>query len=347
MWSLLTFAAVVAPTMGQAAGGGVAPAALILNPVRECTNYYYPPTAALVKTYPSIWQTANLSGTGIPATDKAIFTQMNSSIPKIAPRGTRDGNFTGVVYSDTDPDCWWSWSTCTYYDYLETMNQKATLFYIGSNVLDWPLEAQRGLADGHELCAHTWSHPYMTALTNEEVFSELYYSKKAILEVTGVTVQCWRPPYGDVDDRVRWIAQALGMRTVMWAEDTSDWKVSTLGVPAVEQNYENILTKSKNGTFANYSPIVLTHELNNLTMELDVMFLPKIQATFNHVMPMGVCMNVTEPYVEQGGKYVYPNAAQWAAGTRTINIQAPTAASSNEAVNIAYKSGTTLNVLST
>jgi hypothetical protein len=43
----------------------------------------------------------------------------------------------------------------------------------------------------------------MTALTNEQAFAELYYSKKAIHGVLGITVQCWRPPYGDVDDRIR------------------------------------------------------------------------------------------------------------------------------------------------
>ena len=31
------------------------------------------------------------------------------------------------------------------------------MFYIGSNVADWPLEAQRGLADGHEICARKCS----------------------------------------------------------------------------------------------------------------------------------------------------------------------------------------------
>jgi len=31
-------------------------------------------------------------------------------------------------------------------------------FYIGSNVIDWPLQAMRGLADGHQICVHTWSH---------------------------------------------------------------------------------------------------------------------------------------------------------------------------------------------
>jgi hypothetical protein len=40
------------------------------------------------------------------------------------------------------------------------------MFYIGSNVLDWPLEAQRALADGHEICAREcfpfwhWFHPW-------------------------------------------------------------------------------------------------------------------------------------------------------------------------------------------
>ena len=37
----------------------------------------------------------------------------------------------------------------------------------------------------------------MTALTDEQVFAELYYSKKAIYDVLGITVECWRPPSGD------------------------------------------------------------------------------------------------------------------------------------------------------
>ena len=31
------------------------------------------------------------------------------------------------------------------------------MLYIGSNVMDWPLEAQRGLADGHEICVREYS----------------------------------------------------------------------------------------------------------------------------------------------------------------------------------------------
>ena len=54
---------------------------------------------------------------------------------------------------DDGPNC----THNAFYDYLASQNQKATLYYIGSNVLDWPLEAQRAIADGHEICARELS----------------------------------------------------------------------------------------------------------------------------------------------------------------------------------------------
>ena len=50
---------------------------------------------------------------------------------------------------DDGPNC----THNEFYDYLSSQNQKATMFYIGSNVMDWPLQAQRAIADGHEICA--------------------------------------------------------------------------------------------------------------------------------------------------------------------------------------------------
>ena len=146
--------------------------------------------AAIVKNYPPNWGTASVSFTGALTADKAVFTKMKSSIPNIAPRGTRDGDFSGVKYDDSkDPDCWWTDTNCVkpklaglpnditscpeahtwgltlddgpscshnaYYDYLKSVDQKATMFFIGSNVINYPLEAQRALGDGHEICLHS------------------------------------------------------------------------------------------------------------------------------------------------------------------------------------------------
>ncbi|GAA5897637.1 chitin deacetylase [Sporobolomyces salmoneus] len=349
-----------------------ASAAQITNPAQECLPYSYPPVAALQaqKVFPPIWQIANLS----TATSEvsALFNTLNGSIPKIEPKGTPTGDFTGVTYNGVeDPDCWWTYKQCTtpkakgiqpdvtrcpepetwgftlddgpncshnaYYDFLEQQKLKATLFYIGSNTLDWPLEAQRGLADGHEICAHTWSHRYMTSLSNEEVFAELYYSKKAIKDVIGVTVQCWRPPYGDVDDRVRYIAQSLGLQTIIWEDNTFDYEVATLGAAKVQANYDDILAKQANGSYSTHGTIVLTHELNNDTMSLGQKNLPQIQQAFKHVAPVAVCYNNTQPYVEK--QYTYPNFAQFASGTLTMSLAAPTAVSTDAPLSIPLSTG--------
>lgn len=66
----------------------------------------------------------------------------------------------------------------------------SSLVDIGSNVFNAPAAAQRALADGHTLCSHTWSHPAMTAQSNEVVVAELYWSLRVIKETTGVTTRC-------------------------------------------------------------------------------------------------------------------------------------------------------------
>ncbi|KAI8086985.1 uncharacterized protein B0P05DRAFT_533202 [Gilbertella persicaria] len=173
------------------------------------------------------------------------------------------------------------------------------MFYIGSNVIDWPYGAQRGAKAGHHISDHTWSHQLMTTLTNEEVLAELYYTQKAIKMVTGVTPRYWRPAMGDVDDRVRWVATQLNLTAIIWDLDTDDWAAgSSKTVEEVEETYEDYIEMGSNGTFANSGQIVLTHEIDNTTMSLALKFLPKIQSSYKHVVDVATCMNITQPYHE-------------------------------------------------
>ncbi|KAF7360555.1 Carbohydrate esterase family 4 protein [Mycena venus] len=264
---------------------------------------------------------------------------MNASIPAIAPKGT-NGAPSGVIdtYPSTDPDCWWSASQCTtpkasgvkpdiaampeprtlgygfddgpncshnaFYDYLNSKQQKATMFYIGSSVMIWPLQAQRAVADGHEICVHTWSHRSMTAFTNEQAFGELWYTMQAIKLVTGYTPTCWRPPLGDVDDRIRYIAQQLGLDTVLWKYDVFDWEANDPSVTPpvtpqdVQANYDKVIAAATSGTFNTTGAIMLAHELNNYTMQTAIDNYPKLAAAFDHLVPVGVGYNKTQPYVE-------------------------------------------------
>lgn len=47
---------------------------------------------------------------------------------------------------------------------------------------------------------------------------------QVISDLTGFVPSFWRPPFGDVDDRVRAIArEVFQLRTAMWNRDASDW----------------------------------------------------------------------------------------------------------------------------
>ncbi|KAL0142494.1 hypothetical protein V8B55DRAFT_1498571 [Mucor lusitanicus] len=200
------------------------------------------------------------------------------------------------------------------YNFLaKTNNQKASLFYIGSNVVNYPAAAKRGLNDGHHLCVHTWSHPAMTTQTNAQVVAELYWTLKAIKEATGVTSKCWRPPQGDVDDRVRAIAHQMGLRTILWDLDTNDWDMpapggGSLAPSKVDKMFSTWINNKKSGKDKK-GHIVLEHELNSATVNMSMFWMPKLQETFN-VIPALACNGIQNPYWEEGWVYPTANVAQ-------------------------------------
>ncbi|KAI8598524.1 hypothetical protein EDD21DRAFT_309259 [Dissophora ornata] len=112
-------------------------------------------------------------------------------------------------------------------DLLKEKNVTATFFVTGMKSMMAPWLLQDTIDQGHHLASHTWSHSGMTTLTNEEVVAELKWTEKYIYDHTGYKVKYYRPPYGDVDNRVRAIARELGFRTVIWSNewDTQDWQL--------------------------------------------------------------------------------------------------------------------------
>ncbi|GAA5801069.1 chitin deacetylase 1 [Helicostylum pulchrum] len=334
------------------------------NPATQC-KYYTPPSNFNYNTkeWPNLWETATSNGMTKTAEFKKVYNAIDwTKAPKIAVRKS-DANgaliMTGYDQSN-DPDCWWSASTCTkpklegvyediytcpepetwgltyddgpncshnaFYDYLEEQKLKASMFYIGSNVVNWPYGAQRGQKNGHHIADHTWSHQLMTTLTNTEVLAELYYTQKAIKMVTGVTPKHWRPAFGDVDDRVRWIATQLDLTTILWDLDTDDWAAETSAAEAtVKKTYDDFVAMGANGTFKNSGQITLTHEINNTTMSLAIEFLPKIRAAYKNVIDVATCMNITHPYQEDSVTFAPFGADDNAKTSAVASSAAPSA----------------------
>ncbi|CAG8735035.1 9489_t:CDS:2, partial [Dentiscutata heterogama] len=138
----------------------------------------------------------------------------------------------------------------------------------------------------------------------------------AIKYVVGVTPLCWRPPYGDCDDRVRAIAQQLNMSTNIWNLDSNDWQMEPAGSMTsdqIDQIFQGICDMGKNGTYANSGAIILEHELNNGTMSKAQQWYPSIKSAYKYLVPVASCMNIAHPYAETN--YTYPSFDEYTNST--------------------------------
>ena len=128
--------------------------------------------------------------------------------------------------------------TAAFLDLLARYEVPATFFVTGSAVTADPATARRIVDDGHAIANHTWSHPRLSALSDERIRSELGRTTAAIETATGVTPVCYRPPYGATSARVHaqavavglpnaeWTTGSAGSHFGLWDVDTSDWRLS-------------------------------------------------------------------------------------------------------------------------
>jgi chitin deacetylase len=106
------------------------------------------------------------------------------------------------------------------YTLLKSLNQSCTHFVIGSAIRNLSSAFIQAYEYGGDFALHTWSHPYMTSLTNEEVLAEFGWNFQIIYDLIQRVPKFWRPPYGDTDARVRAIAtQVFGLTGVMWNQE--------------------------------------------------------------------------------------------------------------------------------
>ncbi len=111
-------------------------------------------------------------------------------------------------------------------DYLEQHNVRATLFPMGSWVEREPEVWQRAVDEGHELGNHTYSHAYLTNLSEEKIREELNRWQESVDEALGYPYHTYffRPPgmYGFTNTsssqskRYQEIIGEKGMFTILW-----------------------------------------------------------------------------------------------------------------------------------
>ncbi len=102
-------------------------------------------------------------------------------------------------------------------DVLRRKKVKATFFMLGDMVSRDPSTARRVLAAGHEVANHSSTHPMLPG------YSDIRRASSTIKRATGFRPCLFRPPYGALNASVVSSVKDLGMKSVLWDVDTSDW----------------------------------------------------------------------------------------------------------------------------
>jgi peptidoglycan/xylan/chitin deacetylase (PgdA/CDA1 family) len=140
--------------------------------------------------------------------------------------------------------------TSSFLSMLERNRVRATFFMIGEQVTSsYSGDLLRELRDGDVLGDHTWTHPELTRLSSGAVRSQLSQTISVIRRLSGYTPCVFRPPYGAYNSSVVGVARSLGLATVLWNVDPTDWALP--GTAAIQQR---VLAQVRPGS------IIISHD---------------------------------------------------------------------------------------
>ena len=267
----------------------------------------------------------------VPPSKPEWNAQFLNSVPAIAPRPPQapSNDWTpyathcsstsdwGLTYDDGP-----STLTPSLLTALKAKNVKSTFFVVGSRVIGNPRILKQAYDDGHQIGIHTWSHPYLTSLTNEQVVAEIMWTAQAIKEVIGVYPKYVRPPYGDIDARVAAILKNMGLTVTIWSKESLDTDVAkkAADVPDKFRQWVN----SKQGD------ISLEHDLFDYQVNAAITSLDIVARAGFQIKTIASCLGRSDAYSNTLGGI----ASNTTTPTTTVTTAVPTSKTTGTAPQV-------------
>lgn len=175
-------------------------------------------------------------------------------------------------------------------DVLEKYKMHSTFFYIGNKINDNnKAEIERAFNLGCEIGNHTFSHPYLSKLSESDMTKQIEDTSKLLTEITGLKKFLVRPPYGDVNAAVQ---QTVKAPLILWSVDSADWNKGTY-----ESVVNNVKNKVKDGS------IVLMHENYNYTAQAVEYLVPYFIEQGYQIVSVSELMAMKGTQMTDGQKY--------------------------------------------
>ena len=174
---------------------------------------------------------------------------------------------------------------------LDEYGVKTTFFVVGDWAERYP-ESVRALSEaGHEVMSHSSHHSHFSAMSSDEIASDLSACSDRIAGLTGSAPTLFRCPYGEYDDHVIRAVKDAGMTAVQWSVDSLDWK----GLSA-DDICRRVLKNASSGD------IVLFHNAAEHTPEALPRILEALQADGYTIVPVSQLLLSGDTYIDSAGK---------------------------------------------
>jgi len=142
---------------------------------------------------------------------------------------------------------------------LDTLQQhggRASFFVTGNSIKEHKNKIYRASQMDCEIICHAWDHINLTKLSARKLKKQLVDTITEIAKVTGKASYIYRPPYGDLNDKMIKVSRKLGLAIVTWSLDPRDWESRD-----ADAIYSHIASEVNNGD------IILCHDVYDTTAE--------------------------------------------------------------------------------
>jgi peptidoglycan/xylan/chitin deacetylase (PgdA/CDA1 family) len=150
-------------------------------------------------------------------------------------------------------------------DGLAQRQVKATFLLCGYRLKDYPKEAKRILAEGHEIGLHGYSHDPMNKMSRRELEKEL--KDNLSLLPHGCKPLFLRPPGGASNQTVRDTARSLGLGVLNWSVDPRDWATRDAGAITAM-----VIDQVRDGD------VILLHDMTDSSVEAALSIIDRLKA---------------------------------------------------------------------
>lgn len=146
-------------------------------------------------------------------------------------------------------------NTAALLDGLKKRGVHCTFFVVGQYAKLYPATIKKCYEDGHQLASHSYTHAWLTDLSDSEIRSEMQKTNDTVNTAVGCNLSLMvRPPYGAYNNRV---LNALGVPAFYWSDDSGDWRSGA----TADSVYRNTISTAGDGD------ILLLHDSHSWSCE--------------------------------------------------------------------------------